>query len=72
MPKFKKGMKVRLISHSRDSEENLDIGEKGVIIEVDYTMSQQILVKWNQSKLNQNWWVTDDIIRPINIVLENK
>lgn len=70
--KFKKGMKVRLIGHSLASDHNLEIGAKGVVVDIEPQQQQTVHVKWGDYEICPDWWVTDDIIRPINFQLENK
>lgn len=70
--KFKPGMKVKLIGHSIDSDANLEVGVKGVVTKINYNQDQQVKVDWEESKISDAWWVTDDIIRPVNFQLENK
>ncbi len=70
--KFKPGMRVRLIGHSLDSHVNLEVGARGTVLAISAGSQQPVEVEWDNWRECPTWWVADDIIRPVNMQLENK
>lgn len=72
MSKFKVGDRVKLVGHSFDTDENLEIGYTGTVAEIIEGNTLPLLITWNRYKCVHGWWVEEKTVRHLNLVLENK
>lgn len=72
MEKFKVGDKVTLSQHDGwDSDERLEIGDVGVVVETDYgAHNQDLYVLWE--RLYDTWWVMSSACQLTDVNLDNE